>query len=69
MGWENDVLRVKVTSPPVDGRANKALVDLLAKTLKIPKKKIAIVSGRTSRLKTIHIFGLSLEEITLLTKK
>lgn len=69
MGWENDVLRVKVTSPPVDGRANKALVDILARSLKITKKNIAIVSGRTSRLKTIQISGLSVEEITLLTKK
>ena len=40
MGRDNDVFKVKVTSPPVDGLANKALIELLAKSLRIPKGSI-----------------------------
>lgn len=54
-----DVFKIKVTSPPVDGKANKAVIDLLAKQLKVPKKDIQIVSGEKSRNKKIRIYGIS----------
>ena len=66
IGKEGDLYKVKVTSPPLDGKANKALVQLLAKTLGISKGKIEIISGESSRLKTVRIHGLSEEVITLL---
>ena len=66
IGWENDVLKVKVNSPPVDGRANKEFVELLAKSLGIRKKNIAIIAGQKSRLKTIRIHGLSNQDIKLI---
>ncbi len=48
-------LKVKLTAPPVDGEANKELVKLLAKHFDIPKSKIKIAKGVTSKNKTIHI--------------
>jgi uncharacterized protein (TIGR00251 family) len=55
------VLRVRVTAVPDKGKANKALIALLAKTLKLPKSTISIKTGLTSRHKTIQIVGDSEE--------
>jgi len=62
-GRENDVYKVKLTDPPVEGRANKALIAFLAEKLGVPKRDIEIVSGKTGRLKTIRIRGLTAGEI------
>lgn len=64
---EGGPVKVKVTSPPVDGKANKAVVNLLAKQLKVPKKDIQIVSGEKSRNKKIRINGISRSEFLKLT--
>jgi len=69
MGKEGDVLKVKLTAPPVDGKANKALIELLATRLGVSKTRIEIISGRRSRLKSLLIHGLTLEQITQLLKK
>jgi len=66
VGKEGDTLKVKVTSPPVDGKANEALIELLAKRLGVSKSSIKIISGRRSKLKTVTISGLSQKEITIL---
>jgi uncharacterized protein (TIGR00251 family) len=60
---EGGVIKVQVTSPPVENRANKALIELLSKKLNISKGNIQIVSGRRARLKTLEIDGLTLDEI------
>jgi len=62
-GRGNDVYRVKITDPPVEGRANQALIALLAEKLEVPKRDIEIVSGKSGRLKTIRIRGLTADEI------
>jgi len=49
---------VKVTVPPEGGKANEAVVELLAKTLKVPKSSISIVSGQNSRLKRLYVEGI-----------
>jgi len=69
MGREGDVFKVKVTSPPVHGRANRALTELLAKRLKLPKGDVEIVSGKSSRMKQVRIHGLSKVDITGLLEK
>ena len=61
-GWAEDAdgksyLKARVTAVPEDGKANKALAGLLAKTLGVSKSAIRIVAGETSRLKTIEIDG------------
>ena len=57
-GWaEGGVLKVSVTAVPEDGKANKAVIALLAKRLKLPKSALIIASGETSRRKTLLIDG------------
>ena len=51
------VLKVRVTAPPEGGKANAALVKLLAKSCKVPKTAVEIVAGRGARLKTVLIAG------------
>lgn len=63
-GKEEDRYKIKVTAPPVDGKANEALIKLLAKKLGIPGRDVEILSGHTSRLKTIRIQDLSPGDIS-----
>jgi uncharacterized protein (TIGR00251 family) len=51
------VLKVRVGEPPEGGKANAALIALLAKAWRLPKTSFAIVSGETHRLKRVHIAG------------
>lgn len=51
------VLKVAVTAAPEGGKANAALVKLLAKSWGVPKSAITIVKGRTERRKTLHVAG------------
>lgn len=60
---EKERIKIKLTSPAQKGKANKQLIELLSKRLKVPKSKIKIVSGENSRDKRILIEGLSEEEI------
>ena len=57
-GLRDGALLVKLAAAPVDGAANDELIALLAKTLKIPKRDISIVSGERSRTKRIRIAGM-----------
>ena len=56
-------LVVRVTAPPVDRAANDAVILLLADRLSLPKRAIRIVSGETSRQKSVEIEGLSPAEL------
>lgn len=58
VGVQGDTLKVKVTAPPVKGKANEALVKLLAKTLGVKKSQIEVVSGREARRKMVRIEGV-----------
>ena len=49
------VWQARVQAPPVDGKANEAVVRLLAERFDVPKSRITLVSGETSRLKTFEI--------------
>lgn len=51
-------LAVRLAAPPVDGAANKALIEFLAHALGVPRSAVALVSGRTSRFKVVRISGL-----------
>jgi uncharacterized protein len=51
------VLKVSVGAPPADGRANDALLRLLAKEWAVPRRDLAIAAGAKSRTKTVHIAG------------
>lgn len=63
LGLEGGCLKIKVTSPPVEGLANKALIALLAEKLGVSKGRIEITAGRTARMKTVRIQGLTEADI------
>ena len=69
IGCKDGLLKVKLTAPPVEGKANKSLKELLAKTLGLPKGNVEIVSGARSRTKSVRIDGLSLEDVEDLLKQ
>ncbi|MFS4437050.1 DUF167 domain-containing protein [Paracoccaceae bacterium GXU_MW_L88] len=50
-------LKIKVAAPPVDGAANRSIIDYLAKTLALPKSAVEIDKGATGRLKTVRLSG------------
>ena len=55
---EDEFIKVKVTAQPIENKANKALVEFLSKKFKIPKTKIEIIKGETSKDKTL-LFNIS----------
>ena len=62
-GELGDALKLSLTSPPVEGRANQACIEFFAKLLKVPRSSVTITSGQTSRQKVIRVAGLSAEEV------
>jgi hypothetical protein len=62
-GIQGDALKLRLTSPPVEGAANRQCIDLLAQLLKVPRRDITILTGETSRHKTVRIAGITPEQI------
>ena len=56
-------LKVQVTAPPEDGKANAACIEFFAKLLNVPRSSVTIASGETSRNKVIRVTGLSPAEV------
>lgn len=65
---ENDGVKIKITAQPIDGKANKALIEFLSKNFKIPKTSIKILKGETSKEKTVLFETEDVEKINLLNK-
>ncbi|HEY6249501.1 MAG TPA: DUF167 domain-containing protein, partial [Candidatus Angelobacter sp.] len=62
-GATGDALKLSLTAPPVEGKANQAVIDFLADFFDIPRSSITIASGATSRLKLIRIAGANLQDL------
>jgi uncharacterized protein (TIGR00251 family) len=62
-GTLGDALKVSLTAPPVDGKANEACIEFFANLLKVPRSSVTIAAGQTSRNKVIRIVGLTAEEV------
>ena len=62
-GWRDAVLSVRVTAPPLDGRANKAVCKLVAKRLGVAPSRVSVVAGEHGRNKLLEIDGLTSEEL------
>ena len=62
-GAHGEALKVRLTSPPVDGAANAALIDLLADAFDVPRRAVRIISGATSRTKLVEIDGIAAERV------
>ena len=61
-GRHGDAWKVRVSEPPEDGRANEAVLRLLATTLDIPRRRLEVVSGHASREKVVLLEGLEQEQ-------
>jgi uncharacterized protein (TIGR00251 family) len=66
VGQHGDCLKIRLTAPAVEGKANQALIKFLAKKLAVPKSAIQIISGERNRTKLIKIKGLKPEDFKLI---
>jgi uncharacterized protein (TIGR00251 family) len=65
-GEHGGALKIRLTAPPVDGRANESLRRLLADRLKVPLSAVRIVAGEKSRTKRVAISGVTRDQVLLL---
>ncbi len=61
IGPYNGAIKIKIMAPPMEGRANEALVEFLSEILDIPRKNISLIKGKTSKYKRFHIVGCDKE--------
>jgi len=59
LGVHDGALKLSLTAPPVEGAANRALCAWLAKELGVAKRAVRVVAGERSKLKTVHVAGIS----------
>ena len=62
-GEIGDALKVALTAPPVEGRANEACIDFFAKVLDVPRSSVTIAAGQNSRGKVIRVGGLTAQQV------
>jgi uncharacterized protein (TIGR00251 family) len=62
-GEVGDALKVALTAPPVEGKANEACIEFFAKLLKVPRSSVTIAAGLGSRNKAVRVAGLSADEL------
>lgn len=56
-GRHGEALKIRLAAPPVDGKANEALIRYIAERLKLPKSAVSLKSGQTSRQKVLEVVG------------
>ncbi len=66
-GLHGDALKIRLAAPPVDGKANEALVRFLADVLDLPKSAVILKSGQTSRRKVLEVTGSDSARISALS--
>lgn len=66
-GVHGAALRVRVHAAPVDGAANEAVIEVLAKALGVAKRSVTIVRGETSRTKVVEVEGITAERVLEVT--
>ncbi|HXZ26370.1 MAG TPA: DUF167 domain-containing protein [Terriglobales bacterium] len=62
-GEVGEALKVALTAPPAEGRANEALVEFLAELLQVPRASVTIAAGHSSRNKVVRVRGLSAAKV------
>jgi len=62
-GEVGDALRVALTAPPIEGRANAACIAFFAKLLNVPRSSVTIAAGHSSRNKVIRVAGMTAEQV------
>lgn len=68
VGWRGSDLTIKITAPPVEGRANDHLCRYLARVFDVSPTNVTLLSGETSRKKTVQIVGVSAAEAQALLR-
>jgi uncharacterized protein len=63
VGIEGDALKIRLNAPPVEGKANDALIAFLANVVGVHRAQIEIVAGHTSRHKVVRLRGVSAQEV------
>lgn len=66
-GLHGDALKIRLAAPPVDGKANEALIKFVAETLGLPKAAVNLKSGQSSRRKVIEVCWATTEAVARLT--
>ncbi len=61
-GTREKSLKIKLQAPPVDGKANEALIAFIAETLGVPKRNVSLISGEKSRDKAVLVKGADADE-------
>jgi uncharacterized protein (TIGR00251 family) len=62
-GLHGDALKIRLAAPPVDGKANEALIKFIAETLRLPKSAVNLKNGQNSRRKVLEITGAAFDAI------
>jgi uncharacterized protein (TIGR00251 family) len=68
VGIQDGALKIKITSPPIEGKANDECVRFLADQLKIKKSQIEIIAGRKARKKTVIVSGIKKADLEALVE-
>lgn len=68
-GTYGDALRLRLAAPPVEGQANEACCAFLARLLGVPRGKVAVVGGRTSRSKLVRVEGITARQVLSLLER
>ena len=69
VGFHGETLKVKVTAPPTEGKANQRLIKVLAERLNIGQSNIEIIQGHKSRRKVLRIWNVSLDQVSNALKR
>lgn len=62
VGPHNGALKIRIQAPPIEGRANEALIEFLSDIFHLPKRSIELLRGETGRTKTVEVTGLSFDK-------
>ena len=68
-GLHGEALKVRLAAPPVEGRANEALIEFVARTLQVPKRSVRLLKGQTSREKLLFVSSPEVDPALLLIDK
>jgi uncharacterized protein len=63
VGERGEAIVIRVTAPPVDGKANDALCRLIAKAAGVPPSKVSVIRGQAARDKVVRVEGVTLEQL------
>jgi hypothetical protein len=67
-GLHGEALKIRLHAPPVDGKANDALIAFLAERLGVPKARVLLEAGQTSRSKRVRVVGVAAEAVVTTLK-